>query len=363
MTTTVVSQAALQSINATEAARCLALACLALYVYDYCITLSDEVTYFWSGSWSLSRILFLTNRYLSALVLAMGVVCLLGVDFSPKFCARAVPATFVMDYIAIAIVQGIIVVRIWYIFIGIRVAQLFVIASFLSCFASSAIGLGLIFSQLGGTEATVPVAGTQFSTFGCMLTPFGGMWKMLLPNLILHTILYMATTWPAVRVHRRGASSPLITRLTRDGGVFYVSIFAASMFSTIGTLQHQRLSILIPALYSNSLLAISSVSISHLMLNIRSLASALSLDSSDLLLSATELSRVRWRAGARAGEIIVDVNAVEEDHELQALAVSQSLHMTQVGVYDDALLPGADRIPKQPHLHTRRMVSQVLQSK
>ncbi|TFK45948.1 hypothetical protein OE88DRAFT_1668594 [Heliocybe sulcata] len=36
-----------------------------LIIWDYCITLHKEVQHFWSGRWTLSRVLFLWNRYLS----------------------------------------------------------------------------------------------------------------------------------------------------------------------------------------------------------------------------------------------------------------------------------------------------------
>lgn len=93
---------------------------------------------------------------------------------------------------------------------------------------------------------------------------------------------------------------------------------------------------------NSSLLAISSVSVSNLMLSIRSLAASLSLDSSDLLLSTAELSRVHWRPGRRAGEIIVEMDAVEEDHEMLTVASHHAgLRVTQVGLYEDSLMPAA----------------------
>ena len=50
------------------------------------------------------------------------------------------------------------------------------------------------------------------------------------------------------------------------------------------------------------------------MLSIGSLASHLDTDP-DTLLSTAELSRVTWRRGAHDGEIIVDVDTVEDDRE------------------------------------------------
>ncbi|KZT73371.1 hypothetical protein DAEQUDRAFT_762284 [Daedalea quercina L-15889] len=41
----------------------LAVAGFALVVYDHFLTFSQEVKYFWTGTWTLSRVLFLTVIY------------------------------------------------------------------------------------------------------------------------------------------------------------------------------------------------------------------------------------------------------------------------------------------------------------
>ncbi|CCL98537.1 uncharacterized protein FIBRA_00536 [Fibroporia radiculosa] len=56
-------------------ARYLALSVFALVVCEYLSNLELEVEYFWSGPWSLSRIMFMINRYLTPIVIVLGVVC------------------------------------------------------------------------------------------------------------------------------------------------------------------------------------------------------------------------------------------------------------------------------------------------
>ncbi|KAJ8586994.1 hypothetical protein M405DRAFT_935021 [Rhizopogon salebrosus TDB-379] len=41
----------------------LVMASFTLVVYDHAITFSQEVKFFWSGSWSASRVLYLSIRY------------------------------------------------------------------------------------------------------------------------------------------------------------------------------------------------------------------------------------------------------------------------------------------------------------
>ena len=85
------------------------------------------------------------------------------------------------------------------------------------------------------------------------------------------------------------------------------------------------------------------------MLSIHSLAASLSTDSNWLLNNA-ELSRVRWRKGAREGELIVEIDRDDdvEDEPLELYDVKGGaqrartpvIHQTRVGVYDDVALPG-----------------------
>lgn len=48
---------------------------------------------------------------------------------------------------------------------------------------------------------------------GCKAPPSGQVWKLMLPNLIIHTVLYLATTVPALRMRRIGKKSRLMNRL------------------------------------------------------------------------------------------------------------------------------------------------------
>ena len=100
------------------------------------------------------------------------------------------------------------------------------------------------------------------------------------------------------------------------------------------------------------MLSLTSVSVSRLMLSIRSLATGLQLDPV-WLLSNAELSRVRWRKGSRDGELIVEVDEHDDDVVLDIGPMGSSsrqvhtpgqtqpspslprVYTTVVGTYDD----------------------------
>ncbi|KAF9244165.1 hypothetical protein BU15DRAFT_71728 [Melanogaster broomeanus] len=54
----------LPQLSSLISAHYLEIACFTLLVYDYVLTLGQEVEHFWTGSWTSSRILFLLNRYI-----------------------------------------------------------------------------------------------------------------------------------------------------------------------------------------------------------------------------------------------------------------------------------------------------------
>ncbi|RDB15059.1 hypothetical protein Hypma_005442 [Hypsizygus marmoreus] len=61
--------------TAIDNGRQIVFASFSLMLYEYAITLDQEVKYFWSGKWTPSRVLYLVNRYLPLVIMAMLVVC------------------------------------------------------------------------------------------------------------------------------------------------------------------------------------------------------------------------------------------------------------------------------------------------
>ena len=95
---------------------------------------------------------------------------------------------------------------------------------------------------------------------------------------------------------------------------------------------------------SSLLLGVASISVSRLMLSIRSLAARLSV-SEHWLLNNTELSRVNWKPGLN-GELIVEIEANEDDVELKSVdedtkrSATPAIYTTRVGVLDHPVYPG-----------------------
>jgi len=298
-------------IEGGDRARCLAIASFTMVVYDYFLTLDDEIRYFWTGKWSMSRVLYLLNRYLPPISLTLGLISFLAPGLSTEFCDRTIRTCFILDVIAMAVAQAVLVLRIWYLYRHNRAAQILAVTSFVVCIVAEFVTLCLSIADLHSEIIVAP--GVHILEIGCKTPPPSRVWRMFIPHFILHTICYLFTAYRGIRNRSITAeAAPLMRRLLRDGGMLYFVVFFSVGFSTIGAAMTSQPLINLPAIYSNFVLSMTSICISRVMLGIRSLAAELISDPAWLLNNA-ELSRVCWKKGPNAGELIIDVDEGDND--------------------------------------------------
>lgn len=329
------------SLEGAEVARIMSIACFSLAVYEYIITLDEEIKYFWSGKWTASRILFLMNRYLSIFIMVVAITCFSIPNPSPVFCKRAIQTEFLLNIIAISVIQGILVARIWYLFQGSRRVQISVVFGF---FVSLVLSLAFLYLSANDlriiTSESISEIFPGIRNTGCKAARPPGFWRIYLPSLVLHSMLYILTAIRALRNRRLLKNAPLLKRLLRDGGFFYFVVFVSVNLTTIGSLLHGLPKVNIPAIYSHFLLTTTSIAVSRVMLSIHSLAHKLGSDSA-WLLNNVELSRVCWRRGAHEGELIIELDTIHspDDEECDSYSISKgsvySLKETRVGMYDE----------------------------
>ncbi|KAJ7631729.1 hypothetical protein DFH06DRAFT_1438969 [Mycena polygramma] len=345
------------SIQGAEIARTILIALFSLSVYEWAITLDEEMRYFWTGSWGMSRILFLVNRYLSPAISILALFCKciltkpklsfvrsvrsLGFEtvFEPSCfssCKRGIQTLFVISIVALGVVQAMLVVRVWYLFGQSRLTRMAMISAFMITNIIS-----LYFAVVSAIELQVTPNLVNLHIHGCRASRPMRFWRLWLPSLVLHTLLYCLTAYRALKNRRMFKEAPILKRLVRDGGFFYFVVFISILFTAIGSFLSQYPSINIPAIYANFTVATTSIAASRVMLSIHSLAAKLGSDSA-WLLNNIELSRVPWRRGATEGEIIVDRfrRDPEEDDDYYGVSESPSasvasLKTSRVGRWND----------------------------
>ncbi|KAI0789441.1 hypothetical protein C8Q75DRAFT_718343 [Abortiporus biennis] len=259
----------LQGVYAT---RLLGIGSFCLMIYDYFLTLDQEIEYYWSGKWTTTRVLFFL------------------VSATESFCGFC-----------------IIVMRLWYLYSRNNYARALIVTAFTICASTEFALLGITWHEL--RPQPIPIPGLKILGCNAPLAPH--LWRIYITCFIIHTILFAATTFQAVRVRHSGKKNQVMDRILRDGGAAYIIIFITVGFAGIGSVQKAP-KVSIPSMYSNFMPSILSVAISRLMFSIQNLAANLHLDAT-WLLSHAEMSRVRWKKGSHEGELIVEVDSADSD--------------------------------------------------
>ncbi|KAJ3793257.1 hypothetical protein GGU11DRAFT_760084 [Lentinula aff. detonsa] len=361
-------EALMASLEGLEIARTVNTACSVLAVYEWMITLDQEVfaplemehnatmiieqiEYFWTGKWSLERILFFCNRYISPF-LVMFVQLLIHASESANsrlvhqsglgslFCTSAVQFSFIASILALGVIQAMLILRIWYLFPDHQSIQYGMIILWVCSMTISLAYTGLIMKSLRLLDRETFPLGP-----GCRVARPVKFWRMFMPSLGLHAVLYILTAMRALRNRRLLMDAPVLKRLIRDGGLFFFVVFISVGFNTLGSFLEHVPQINIPVIFSNYLLAMTSIAMSRIMFSIHSLASHLGSETG-WLLNNVELRRVNWRKGATEGELIVEcTSSGQEDncfdlestlHPYNGTVRSQSaLKVSRVGMYND----------------------------
>lgn len=107
---------------------------------------------------------------------------------------------------------AIIVLRIWYLYANSLLGRIVILSCYILCTVASFVILGFIWNELKPFEVSIP----GLDLIGCTAPPATHLWRIYVIGLVMHTILYAATTLPALRMRHRQRSSPLMTRLLKE---------------------------------------------------------------------------------------------------------------------------------------------------
>ncbi|KIJ69034.1 hypothetical protein HYDPIDRAFT_184957 [Hydnomerulius pinastri MD-312] len=291
---------------------CVSFASISLAIWDHAITFGEEVEHFWSGEWNISRILYLAIRYLTLLdvgcyiyvhCVTPNISALLAYDQTMD---RILYVQYISVFTIVLLCQAVVMLRVWYLFshkryVRIAAAAMYT-ASVVACIIQGAREWHT-FEEEYNSDANV-TADTKLSR----------IWYIYLPCLVVHTTLFLCKIWRVVESQKSWREAPLLWRLLKEGAVMYAFASGTLLFSVIGLSETDDASIYQPALFGDTPVVATVVSVCRAMLNIKSLAAVWHVDPA-WLLNHAELSRVHWRKGEQDGELIVEIG---EDSELSA---------------------------------------------
>ncbi|KAF7295845.1 hypothetical protein HMN09_01127700 [Mycena chlorophos] len=195
---------------------------------------------------------------------------------------------------AMAVIQGILVLRLWYLFQKSRVARYTMLLVFIWCTIGSFVILGVQFGQLHSRLVVMPKHNLSF----CADPPPSSFWVVFVPAFFMHGVLSVFMVIRLVHNIRALKQLTLWKRIVRDGGFLYMVIFFSVSFSISAAIVGVSPSVGVVAMFSNFMLALLSACLSRVILHLSELSQAYAVDPTTkapaLLLHTAMVDRVVW---------------------------------------------------------------------
>ncbi|KAG0707929.1 hypothetical protein DFH29DRAFT_1075917 [Suillus ampliporus] len=200
-------------------------------VYDYFLTLKDEIRYIWNAPWTAVKVLFLLNRYgnlIGQTFIRLEEAGLLAHD-SREFCRRFAVLTTCFMFLSTESIHILVLLRAWAIWGTRKIVTKVLIWSYVS----------YILMLLVGSMYNVNAYHYPFPHLDmihvCVATMPKYVWLIYFGSFILDTLLFVLTMRSLRRYSREFHHlypSNLLHVLFRDATMF----FMASMFSSALTI-------------------------------------------------------------------------------------------------------------------------------
>ncbi|KIJ54551.1 hypothetical protein M422DRAFT_220842 [Sphaerobolus stellatus SS14] len=259
------------TVSAThlQASKYFLVAAFTMLVYDYLITVGQEVESIWKQTWSGATLLFALNRYGSLLQRPIIVAAFLSPAWSRDVpsCQHFVRFSGGSTVGIVAIGELILILRVWAIWH--RNKKILAFLSFMWIMQVTFSGMALGYSQ------RVP-----FPPFfvGCILTGidnrFIPFWLM---PLFTDSVIFFLTVYRVLKYSRTMRDSGLFKVLFRDGILYFFCIFSVNFLNVILYIVATEDLKAIGAGFSQTL---TSVMVSRLVLNLRGVRAQRDVDDS-----------------------------------------------------------------------------------
>lgn len=242
----------------------LAIAFLTLVVWDFALTSLDRVQLFWGARWSISKTLYVINRYTTLFTMSAVLLLLAVPSPSTTFC-NVVPWIELAGNIILLILIGVAMIS--------RVCAMWnfnkwVLTSVCFLCVSHIIIYSVIVSYTYARGAWVP-AGLPFT--GCLIVlGFEKLWIVFIPNLVFETVIISLIVYKSWSIAAQtGIRTPLYTNLLEDGIVYYLAVMASQVLSLVCLLVPSVLTI--PIIRSYPAFAVTGIACNRLFTRLQRL--------------------------------------------------------------------------------------------
>ncbi|EIN06186.1 hypothetical protein PUNSTDRAFT_54461 [Punctularia strigosozonata HHB-11173 SS5] len=233
----------------------IAISMVALFMYDYLITIEEEVDAIWKQPRSLASILFFINRYYSLLEIFAVALISFNSAWSGKVCSHFVRFQGAGSLAGVIVGEALMILRVYALY-----GSCYWILLPLSLFLC--VQLALTSAALAqGIPTPVPM--------GCYLSGRTSFFSVTwLAPLVMDSVIFALTLWRLRDYLRRKSVNGAIALCLRDGLGYFLIVFAINLVNTVLFL-HARPSR--KALFAPVSQIITSIVVSRLVLNLKQL--------------------------------------------------------------------------------------------
>ncbi|OCB91683.1 hypothetical protein A7U60_g1034 [Sanghuangporus baumii] len=182
-----------QAAPIVRAGQYLTLSGVSLLLYDYSLTIHQEVELIWKAPKSHISFIFLANRYIVPLMLAVDI-------------------------------YGLVAMRVHALFGGGKRIKLLLWSSWVVYVILTMILLGIALWHGQATLTVEPYFNTCYEEISSML------WTVWLPSLLLESLLFTLTTLKAIREAKNNVYHPITSILYRDGILYFLTFSMSTLF-------------------------------------------------------------------------------------------------------------------------------------
>ncbi|KAF8815776.1 hypothetical protein BYT27DRAFT_6655343 [Phlegmacium glaucopus] len=194
-----------------------------MLIYDHMLTFSDEVERIWKQKITGASILFLMNRYLTPLQFIIVIDAFQDPEWTKKACDRFVVFEGAQTISMVGICELIMILRVYALY---GRSKLVAIPLLLLLAAQ------IVLSSLGvNTGFAVPLPP---GVVGCILTGTSSLLALIwVTPLVTDSLIFFLTLWKTGQYIKKSGRSPTLDIFLRDGAMYFCVIFASNLLNTL----------------------------------------------------------------------------------------------------------------------------------
>lgn len=218
------------TIEHVTASRHLSFAGYVVLLYDQLLTFGDEVELIWPRLGNPVSIIFIVNRYLTPLILAVDVYDKGGLTkhLDERFCHIWFIMEGYLNFMLLAAVHALMTMRVNVLWGNKRKMRCFLIAAYTLYFTVTfAILTPGMFQAVGGIKPE------EILLHSCWGKIVGYFWLIWVPALVLECIIFTLTAIRAWQDSTTDLQPPIMRTLYRDGFQYFIVIMLCTSFPLV----------------------------------------------------------------------------------------------------------------------------------